>query len=128
MIEVLALAGAVTKVASSVSAAVKAGRDIQSLMPQVGKLAKLEADINLAETGKHKNPFSRLTKGLTSSEEEPRFTVSDGVVTTAKPKAHRYDLLREQTRKRKERSQGHSVRYTCAHSRAVEKVCSRSYE
>ena len=70
MIEVLALAGAVTKVASSVSAAVKAGRDIQSLMPQVGKLAKLEADINLAETGKHKNPFSRLTKGLTSSEEE----------------------------------------------------------
>ena len=58
MIEVLALAGAVTKVASSVSAAVKAGRDIQSLMPQVGKLAKLEADINLAETGKHKNPLA----------------------------------------------------------------------
>ncbi len=70
MIEVLALAGAVTKIAGSVSAAVKAGRDIQSLMPQVGKLAKLEADINLAESGKHKNPFSRLTKGLTSSEEE----------------------------------------------------------
>ena len=70
MIEVLALAGAVTKIAGSVSAAVKAGNDIRSLMPQVGKLAKLEADINLAESGKHKNPFSRLTKGLTSSEEE----------------------------------------------------------
>ena len=48
MIEVLALAGAVTKIAGSVTAAVKAGRDIQSLMPQVGKLAKLEADINLS--------------------------------------------------------------------------------
>ena len=70
MIEVLALAGAVTKIASSVSSAVKAGKDIHSLLPQVGKLAKLEADINLAESGKHKNPFSRLTKGLTSSEEE----------------------------------------------------------
>ena len=70
MIEVLALAGAVSKIAGSVTAAVKAGRDIQSIMPQVGKLAKLEADINLAETGKHKNPLSRLTKNLTSSEEE----------------------------------------------------------
>jgi len=70
MIEVLALAGAVTKIASSVSSAVKAGKDINSLLPKVGKLAKLEADINLAESGKHKNPFSRLTKGLTSSEEE----------------------------------------------------------
>ena len=70
MIEVLALAGAVSKIAGSVTAAVKAGRDIQSLMPQVGKLAKLEADINLADTGKHKNPLSRLTKNLTSSEEE----------------------------------------------------------
>ena len=60
MIEVLALAGAVTKVASSVSAAVKAGRDIQSLMPQVGKLAKLEADINLAETGKHTNNWKNI--------------------------------------------------------------------
>ena len=34
-----------------------------------------------------------------SSDEEPRFTVNDGVVTRAKPKAQqRYDLLREQTK------------------------------
>jgi len=66
MIEVLALAGAVTKIAGSVSAAVKAGRDVSDLLPHFGKLAKLEADINLAESGKHKGPLGRLT----SSEEE----------------------------------------------------------
>ena len=33
-----------------------------------------------------------------SSDEEPRFTVNDGVVKRAKPKAHRYDLLREKTK------------------------------
>ena len=66
MIEVLALAGAVTKIAGGISAAVKAGKDINSLMPSFGRLAKLEADINLAETGKHKGPLGRLT----SSEEE----------------------------------------------------------
>tara|TARA_R110000772_G_scaffold223744_2_gene334325 strand:+ start:44 stop:511 length:468 start_codon:yes stop_codon:yes gene_type:complete len=61
MIEVLALAGAVTKIATGISAAVKAGRDVNSLMPQFGKLAKLEADINLAESGKHKGPLRRLS-------------------------------------------------------------------
>ncbi|HAU68565.1 MAG TPA: hypothetical protein DCW52_09240 [Gammaproteobacteria bacterium] len=66
MIEVLALAGAVTKVAGSISAAVKAGKDMNSLMPSFGKLAQLEADINLAESGKHKGPLGRLT----SSEQE----------------------------------------------------------
>ena len=66
MIEVLALAGAVTKIAGGISAAVKAGKDVHSLMPSFGRLAKLEADINLAETGKHKGPLGRLT----SSEEE----------------------------------------------------------
>lgn len=66
MIEVLALAGAVTKIAGSVSAAIKAGKDASSLLPQFGKLAKLEADINLAEQGRHKGPLGRLT----SSEEE----------------------------------------------------------
>lgn len=66
MIEVLALAGAVTKIAGGISAAVKAGKDVNSLMPSFGRLAKLEADINLAETGKHKGPLGRLT----SSEEE----------------------------------------------------------
>jgi len=66
MIEVLALAGAVTKIAGGISAAVKAGKDINSLMPQFGKLAQLEADINCAEQGKHKGPLGRLT----SSEQE----------------------------------------------------------
>ena len=66
MIEVLALAGAVTKIAGGITSAVQAGRDMNSLMPHFGKLAKLEADINLAEKGKHKGPLGRLT----SSEEE----------------------------------------------------------
>jgi hypothetical protein len=66
MIEVLALAGAVTKIAGGISAAIKAGKDTHALLPAFGKLAKLEADINLAESGKHKGPLGRLT----SSEEE----------------------------------------------------------
>ena len=66
MIEVLALAGAVTKIAGGITSAVQAGRDVNSLMPHFGKLARLEADINLAEQGKHKGPLGRLT----SSEEE----------------------------------------------------------
>ena len=66
MIEVLALAGAVTKIAGSISSAVAAGKDVQSLLPHFGKLAQLEADINLAEQGKHKGPIGRLT----SSEQE----------------------------------------------------------
>ena len=66
MIEVLALAGAVTKIAGAVSSAVKAGSDIADLLPHFGKLAKLEADISLAEQGRHKGPLGRLT----SSEEE----------------------------------------------------------
>ena len=66
MIEVLALAGAVTKIAGGISSAVQAGRDVNTLMPHFGKLAKLEADINLAEQGRHKGPLGRLS----SSEEE----------------------------------------------------------
>ena len=66
MFEVLALAGAVTKIAGSISSAVQAGKDVNSLMPHFGKLAKLEADIAVAESGKHKGPLGRLT----SSEEE----------------------------------------------------------
>ena len=66
MIEVLALAGAVTKIAGGITSAVQAGKDVNSLMPHFGKLAKLEADIHLAEKGKHKGPLGRLT----SSEEE----------------------------------------------------------
>ena len=66
MIEVLALASAVSTVASSISSAVQAGKDVGSILPAFGKLAKLEADINLAEKGRHKGPLGRLT----SSEEE----------------------------------------------------------
>jgi len=66
MIEVLALAGAVTKIAGGISSAIQAGKDMNSLMPHFGKLAKLEADIGLAESGKHKGPLGRLA----SSEQE----------------------------------------------------------
>ena len=66
MIEVLALAGAVTKIAGGISSAIKAGKDINGVMPAFGKLAKLESEINLAESGRHKGPLGRLT----SSEEE----------------------------------------------------------
>jgi hypothetical protein len=66
MIEVLALAGAVTKIAGAVSSAVKAGSDIADLLPHFGKLAKLDSEIQLAEKGAHKGPLGRLT----SSEEE----------------------------------------------------------
>ena len=66
MIEGLALAGAVTKIATSVSSAVRAGKDITSVMPAFGKLANLEAQINIAEAGRHKGPLGRLT----STEEE----------------------------------------------------------
>ena len=61
MIEVLALASAVGTISKSISSAVKAGKDVHSLMPAFGKLAKLEADINIAEKGKHKGPLGRLT-------------------------------------------------------------------
>jgi hypothetical protein len=66
MIEVLALASAVSTIAGSISSAVKAGRDVSDLLPHFGKLAKLDADIQAAEAGKHKGPLGRLT----SSEEE----------------------------------------------------------
>ena len=61
MIEVLALAGAVSKIASSISSAIQAGKDVNSIMPQFGKLADLEADIGMAESGKHKTPLGRLS-------------------------------------------------------------------
>ena len=66
MIEVLALAGAVSQIAGSISSAVKAGKDVSDLLPHFGRLAKLDADIQAAESGKHKGPLGRLT----SSEEE----------------------------------------------------------
>ena len=66
MIEVLALAGAVTKVAGAISASVKAGCDVSDLPPHFGNLAKLDVDIQAAEAGKHKGPLGRLA----SSEQE----------------------------------------------------------
>ena len=71
MIEVLALASAVSTIAGSISNAVKAGKDAGSLMPAFGKLAKLEADINIAESGRHKGPLGRL-----SSTEEEGFAIA----------------------------------------------------
>jgi hypothetical protein len=61
IVEVIALAGAVTKIAGSISSAVKAGKDVHSILPAFGKLADLEAQINLAESGKHKGFLGRLT-------------------------------------------------------------------
>jgi|TARA_R110000824_G_scaffold220466_1_gene407622 hypothetical protein len=66
MIEVLALAGAVTKIAGGISSAIKAGKDINGVMGSFGQLAKLESEIHLAESGKHKGPLGRMT----SSEAE----------------------------------------------------------
>jgi len=66
MIEVLALASAVSTIAGSISSAIQAGKDVNSVMPAFGKLANLEAEINIAESGRHKGPLGRLT----STEEE----------------------------------------------------------
>jgi hypothetical protein len=61
MIEVLALAGAVKAVSGAISAAVKAGKDATSLMPEFVKLDKLGEDIKKAEAGKHKGLLGKLT-------------------------------------------------------------------
>lgn len=61
MIEVLALAGAVTKVAGGISTAIKAGRDIGDLMPHMARLGKLDSEIQAAEAGRHKGPIGRLS-------------------------------------------------------------------
>ena len=66
MIEVLALASAVSQISGAISSAITAGKDVSSLMPKFGELAKLESEIQLAENGKHKGPLGRLS----SSEEE----------------------------------------------------------
>ncbi len=66
MIEVLALASAVSTIAGGISSAIKAGKDVNSVLPAFGKLANLEAEIGIAEKGRHKGPLGRLT----STEEE----------------------------------------------------------
>jgi len=66
MIEVLALAGAVSQISGAISSSIKAGRDAGDLLGHFGKLAGLEAQINAAEQGKHKGPLGRMS----SSEQE----------------------------------------------------------
>jgi hypothetical protein len=61
VIEVLALAGAVKTISGAISAAVKAGRDATSLMPEFGKLAELDAEIRAAEAGKHRGFLGKLS-------------------------------------------------------------------
>lgn len=72
MIEVLALASAVSTIAGSISSAVQAGKDVGSVLPAFGKLAKLEADIHIAESGRHKGPLGRL-----SSTEKEGFAIAN---------------------------------------------------
>tara|TARA_R110000803_G_scaffold76353_3_gene140940 strand:+ start:408 stop:872 length:465 start_codon:yes stop_codon:yes gene_type:complete len=72
MIEVLALAGAVKAVSGAISAAVKAGQDASSLMPEFSKLAKLDAEIRMAESGGHKGFLGKL-----SSSEEEGFAIAE---------------------------------------------------
>tara|TARA_R100001377_G_scaffold72611_1_gene48460 strand:- start:87 stop:560 length:474 start_codon:yes stop_codon:yes gene_type:complete len=71
MIEVLALASAVSSIAGGISSAIKAGKDVNSIMPAFGKLANLEAEIGIAEKGRHKGPLGRL-----SSTEEEGFAIA----------------------------------------------------
>mgnify|MGYP003666224960 FL=1 len=71
MIEVLALASAVSTIAGGISSAIKAGKDVNSVMPAFGKLANLEAEIGIAEKGRHKGPLGRL-----SSTEEEGFAIA----------------------------------------------------
>ncbi len=66
MIEVLALAGAISQISGAISSSIQAGRDVSDLLPHFGKLARLDTEIQLAENGRHKGPLGRLT----SSEEE----------------------------------------------------------
>jgi hypothetical protein len=72
MIEVLALAGAVKAISGAISAAVKAGQDASSLMPEFSKLAKLDAEIRMAESGGHKGFLGKL-----SSSEEEGFAIAE---------------------------------------------------
>ena len=66
MIEVMALAGAVKGVSAAISSAIKAGKDISSLAGPLAKLGDLDAQIQIAESGKHKGLLGKLS----SSESE----------------------------------------------------------
>ena len=66
MIEVLALAGAVTKIAGGISSAVQAGKDCKQSYASFWKTSKARSRHSYCGIGKHKGPLGRLT----SSEEE----------------------------------------------------------
>jgi hypothetical protein len=61
MIEVMALAGAVKGVSAAISGAIKAGKDISSLAGPLAKLGDLDAQIQIAESGKHKGLLGKLS-------------------------------------------------------------------
>lgn len=71
MIEILTLAASVTKIAGAISSGIKAGKDVASLMPSVAKLGELDAQIQIAETGKHKGILSKL-----ASTEQEAYAIS----------------------------------------------------
>ena len=75
MIEVLALAGAISTISSTISSAITAGKDIHSVLPEFGKLAELESEVRLAESGKHKGPLGRL-----SSSDQEGFAIAQAKI------------------------------------------------
>jgi len=75
MIEILTLAASVTKVAGAISSGIKAGKDLHSLMPMVGKLGQLDAEIQIAETGQHKGIIGKLT-----STEQDAYAISQAKI------------------------------------------------
>jgi hypothetical protein len=81
MIAVLALAGAVTTIAGSISSAIHAGKEIHSILPEFGKLAQLESEIYLAEAGKHKGPLGRL-----SSSDQEGFAIAQAKIALTQAK------------------------------------------
>lgn len=79
MIEILTLAASVTKIAGAISSGIKAGKDVASLMPAVSKLGELDAQIQIAETGKHKGILSKL-----ASTEQEAYAISSAKIAHKK--------------------------------------------
>lgn len=79
MIEILTLAASVTKIAGAISTGIKAGKDVASLMPNVGKLGELDAQIQIAETGQHKGVLRKL-----ASTEQEAYAISSAKIAHKK--------------------------------------------
>lgn len=79
MIEILTLAASVTKIAGAISSGIKAGKDVASLMPAVSKLGELDAQIQIAETGKHRGILSKL-----ASTEQEAYAISSAKIAHKK--------------------------------------------